>query len=74
MAVTNLPCEFSRDASMRFSEQVGRLVPSLLEVRLDGTFEESGFSEALSGATILWKGELTEKYAYMKEFVEGEGG
>ncbi|MDX1430348.1 MAG: hypothetical protein R3282_08675, partial [Rhodothermales bacterium] len=30
MAVTNLPCEFSRDASIRFSHEIERFLPELI--------------------------------------------
>jgi alpha-aminoadipic semialdehyde synthase len=70
MAVTNLPCEFSRDASTRFSEQVEALLPEILAARLEGTLAESGLSETLKDGTILWHGRLTPPFEYMKTFVE----
>jgi len=65
MAVTNLPCEFSRDASIRFGRDLAPLLPSLVTAKLDGPLEESRLDEALVRATILWKGELTPRFAYM---------
>lgn len=67
MAVTNLPCEFSKDASVRFSRQMERFLPSLLSARLGGTLEESGLAAELQRATILWKGQLTPGFSYMQD-------
>lgn len=69
MAVTNLPCEFSADASSDFSMNIAPLVPNLIATDFNGSFEDSGLRDELSGAVILWKGEFTEKYAYMREYL-----
>ena len=69
MAVTNLPCEFSRDASVRFSEDFEPLLSSLASAKLDGMLEESGLDDALIRATILWKGKLTPGFGYMEEYL-----
>lgn len=70
MAVTNLPCEFSADASTQFSTDMQPILQNLLEADLEGEFEGSRLNQAWKGACILWKGEFTEKYAYMKEFLQ----
>ncbi|MEM7040057.1 MAG: hypothetical protein AAF570_24005, partial [Bacteroidota bacterium] len=71
MAVTNLPCEFSADASEQFSTDISPLLSGILSANYEGTMEESGLPDAISKACILWNGELTPTYAYMSEFVEG---
>ncbi len=69
MAVTNLPCEFSADASERFAHELGALLPDLLTADWDApTLDEAGLSAALREATILWRGQLTPRYAYMAAF------
>lgn len=70
MAVTNLPCAFSADASSQFASEVGALLPGLLTTDFAGSFEESGLPDALARATILWKGQFTPQYAYMQEYVD----
>ncbi|MEM6265673.1 MAG: hypothetical protein AAGI38_24435 [Bacteroidota bacterium] len=71
MAVTNLPCEFSADASEQFSQDFAQLLPGLVTANYKAdTVEASGFPPTLRDATILWKGKLTEKYGYMGEFID----
>lgn len=72
MAVTNLPCEFSADASEQFSTDMGPIFQGILEADHNAaSVEESGLPDAIKRATILWKGELTTPYIYMAEFVKG---
>lgn len=70
MAVTNLPCEFPGDASTQFSSELFDLIHDLVNADHDAaSLEKAGFPEPMRKATILWKGELTEEYRYMEEFV-----
>jgi alanine dehydrogenase len=61
MAVGNLPNELPRDASRYFGEQMIKYVLKDL-----GT----GESDLITQATILIKGELTEKYSYLSDYAE----
>ncbi len=64
MAVDNLPCELPRDASESFGRQlIDRVLPHLLNNDPD---------EVIKNATIADKGKLTERYSYLKEYVEGK--
>ena len=63
MAVGNLPNELPRDASRFFGEQLIKYI--LNDIR-------SGGSELIDKATILMNGQLTEPYAYLKEYASGE--
>jgi alpha-aminoadipic semialdehyde synthase len=65
MAVTNLPCEFSPDASAEFSQNLSPYALAICEANFDGTLEESGLPVDIKRSVILWKGEFTEEYAYM---------
>ncbi len=69
LAVTNLPCEFSRDASIRFGQELERFLPPLLSTHFDGPLEASGIPPVLKNATILWRGKLTERYHHMRDFI-----
>lgn len=72
MAVTNLPCEFSADASRQFSRELGPMLPGIVHANFDAdTAEEAGLPVPILGATILWKGKLREPFQYMEKFVEG---
>jgi alanine dehydrogenase len=59
MAVGNLPNELPRDASRYFGQQ---LIKYVLEDLI------SGSSTVLDRATMVRKGNLTEPYAYLKEY------
>ncbi|CAF0923553.1 unnamed protein product [Didymodactylos carnosus] len=62
MAVDNLPCELPRNACRDFARQlIDNVFPYLLGVD-DGTIER---------ATITRDGKLTEKYAYLQDYVDG---
>ncbi len=62
MAVGNLPNELPKDASRYFGEQ---LIKHVLKDLVDGN------SKVIDKATIVKNGELTEEYAYMKEYAYG---
>ncbi len=63
MAVDNLPCELPRDAS----ESFGKILMS----DIIPCFAEEDSEDILRNATICDGGELTDKFAYMQEFVDG---
>jgi saccharopine dehydrogenase (NAD+, L-lysine-forming) len=63
MAVDNLPCELPRDASASFGvDLVNRVLPELLGEDRDSV---------ISRATIVREGKLTEKFAYLQDYVDG---
>ncbi len=64
MAVDNLPGELPRDASDAFSEiLVEKIFPYLLGEDADSVIER---------ATILKKGQLTERFKYLEDWVNQE--
>ncbi|MEM9987608.1 MAG: hypothetical protein AAF804_21155, partial [Bacteroidota bacterium] len=70
MAVTNLPCEFSADASSRFAGELSVLHAALVDADWQAaSLAESGLPSTLRAATILWRGKLTDAFSYMEEFV-----
>ena len=70
MAVTNLPCEFSADASRGFSENLAPLLSDLLSADFSASnVEEAHLPDAIRRATILWKGQFTPEFVYMNAFV-----
>ncbi|MFU8804661.1 MAG: hypothetical protein ACNA8W_12680 [Bradymonadaceae bacterium] len=67
MAVDNLPCELSVDASRHFSQSLKPFVPALAAMNLDASsLAESGLPSTLQRACILWRGELTERFDFLK--------
>jgi saccharopine dehydrogenase (NAD+, L-lysine-forming) len=67
MAVDNLPCEFSAEASEAFGHVLRPYVPALAEVDFSKPFEEAGLPVELKRATIVWQGELTPEYRYLED-------
>jgi hypothetical protein len=69
MAVTNLPCEFSKDSSEQFATDLGHLLHSLADGDYEGTMDQSGLDDELKRGVIMWQGEFTERFAYMVEYL-----
>lgn len=70
MAVTNLPCEFSTDASNEFSEDLKPFLKPIVSANYNGELFESNLPDEIKRAVILWKGRFVKKYSYMKEYIK----
>ena len=70
MAVTNLPCEFSSDASNQFSENLQPYLKAIVSANYKESLQESNLPDDIKRAVIMWKGKFTKKYSYMKEYIE----
>jgi alpha-aminoadipic semialdehyde synthase len=66
LGVDFLPCELPVDASTHFSQSFSPLVPGLARADFSGALEASGLPPELQGATIVYKGALTEPYRYLE--------
>ncbi len=63
MAVDNLPCELPKDASEGFGEMFAEyVIPAFFNNDKDGVLKRAKMTE---------KGKLTEKFSYLKDFVDG---
>jgi len=69
MAVDNLPAEIALESSVFFSQTLKPFIPGLLGANYRGEFEHSGLPPELKRATILYRGNFTPDYAYMREFI-----
>ncbi|NVK22663.1 MAG: alanine dehydrogenase [Kangiellaceae bacterium] len=69
MSIDNLPCELPIDASNDFSAALKTYAPQIMAMDLSKSFEECGLPDDLKAATIVYKGELTPRYQYLKEFL-----
>lgn len=72
MAITNLPCEFSTDASTQFSEDLYPFLKSILSADYKGRLRDSNLPDEIKRAVILWKGKFAADFEYMKGFIERE--
>ena len=63
MSVDNLPCELPKDASEGFGEMFSEhVIPAFFNNDRDGILERAKITE---------NGKLTERFAYLKDYVEG---
>lgn len=70
MAVTNLPCEFPKDASTQFSHNLEHLLDNIIKADYEAeNIHDSGLNEVMKRATIMWQGNFCEPYKYMKDFL-----
>jgi hypothetical protein len=70
MAVTNLPCEFSADASIQFGDNLAPFYNNIVSADYNNSLNDSGLAPEIKNAVIMWKGEFTEEFKYMKEFIK----
>jgi len=69
MAVDNLPAEISLESSAFFSQTLMPFIPGLVRADYNNKFDSCGLPPELKKATILFRGELTPDYEYMREFI-----
>jgi len=72
MAVTNLPCEFSFDASQQFSDDLFPFLEDIVKADYRGTLAEAQLPDDIKRAVIMWQGKFTENFKYMNNFLETE--
>ena len=75
LAVDNLPCELSREASLHFSASLGPYLKNLAETDFEAPLEALPLAAPLKRALIVHRGKLTPDFQYLQEFVSeaGEG-
>jgi alpha-aminoadipic semialdehyde synthase len=69
MAVTNLPCEFSADASIQFGGDLAPFYKNIVSADYKKSIDDSELAPEIKRAVIMWKGKFTEEFKYMKEFI-----
>lgn len=69
MAIDNLPCEFPREASSAFSEELKKYAVALASADYGVGFEDLKLPEEMKKAVILLNGQLTPDYMYIKDFL-----
>ena len=69
MAVEILPTEIPRESSAAFSEALVGMMTGLASADPSGSFEDWALPDPLKRAVILHKGALTERFAYISEFL-----
>jgi alpha-aminoadipic semialdehyde synthase len=69
MSIDNLPAEISLESSVFFSTALKSLVPLIAAADFSGDFENCGLPHSVKKAAILYRGQLTPDYEYMKKFI-----
>jgi saccharopine dehydrogenase (NAD+, L-lysine forming) len=69
LAVSNLPCELSRESSIDFSAALSPFVPALAAADLSVPYHQLSLPPELRRALILHHGALTPDYEYLRRFV-----
>jgi len=69
IAVDNLPAEMPKDSSIGFSTALSPFVPGIVNADMSGNFDYANFPAEIKRAVIVYKGELTPEYAYLKEYL-----
>jgi alpha-aminoadipic semialdehyde synthase len=70
MAVDNLPAEISLESSIAFSQALKPLVPSIAQADFSGDFAHCSLPGPVKRAVILYRGEFTPDYQYMRKFIK----
>jgi len=70
LAVDFLPCEVPVDASIEFSRSLLPFMSRLAAADLSGSLAESGLPPELARAMIVYHGELTEPYGYIRDYLD----
>ena len=69
MAVDNLPCELPIESSTTFGDALSPFIPALATCDYGDDFASCALPSAFKRATILYHGQLTPDYRYLKESV-----
>ncbi|MFP4082336.1 MAG: bifunctional lysine ketoglutarate reductase /saccharopine dehydrogenase family protein [Candidatus Aminicenantes bacterium] len=69
MAVDNLPAELSLESSVYFSGALKPLVSSIAQADYSGSFADCSLPGSVKKAVILFRGEFTPDYQYLKKFI-----
>lgn len=67
MAVDNLPCELSREATISFGEALTPLIPKAVTADFDASFRDLDVPAPMKRSIIVHRGELTPSFRYLKE-------
>lgn len=70
MPVDNLPCELAVDSSGEFSTALRPFIPGIAAADFSGPLEACDLPAPVKRGLILYQGQLTPDYEYMKEFLK----
>ena len=69
MSVDNLPSELPKDASTYFSSVLKTLLPDMVAADYTIDFENLNLPDSIKNAVIVYNGQLTPDYEYLKKYL-----
>jgi alpha-aminoadipic semialdehyde synthase len=69
LAVDNLPCEISKEASIYFSQVLKPFIPEIVKADFSVDFDQCNLPLPIKNAVIVYHGELTSNYRYLKNYL-----
>jgi len=69
LAVDNLPCEISKEASLYFSQVLKPFIPKIANADFSVDFDRCILPPPIRNAVIVYHGELTPNYRYIKKYL-----
>jgi saccharopine dehydrogenase (NAD+, L-lysine-forming) len=69
LAVDNLPCEISREASLDFSQVLKPFIPQIVKADFSVGFDRCALPASIKNGVIVYHGELTPDYRYIQGFL-----
>jgi alpha-aminoadipic semialdehyde synthase len=69
LAVDNLPCEISKEASIYFSQVLKPFIPEIVKADFSVDFDHCNLPPPIKNAVISYHGELTPNYRYLKNYL-----
>jgi alpha-aminoadipic semialdehyde synthase len=70
MPVDNLPCELPLNSSEEFSTALSPFIPGIAAADFSGPLEACDLPAPVKRALLLYQGELTPDYEYMKDYLK----
>lgn len=70
IAVDNLPTELPRNSSIEFSNSLHQFIPGIVNADQTKNFDEVDFPPEIKRAVIVYKGNLTDNYKYLEDFIK----
>jgi saccharopine dehydrogenase (NAD+, L-lysine-forming) len=69
LAVDNLPCEISREASIYFSQVLKPFIPEIARADFSVEFDQCSLPPPIKNAVVAYHGELTPNYRYIQNYL-----
>jgi len=69
MTIDNLPAEIPLESSIFFSETLKPFIPRIARADYNTVFEKCRLPDPIKNAVVLYQGEFTPKFEYMKKFI-----